>query len=1260
MIGISAKRIAVMILAPVVCLFADWVLSTWSRTGQITRGLSLILLIVSWIVFLAVEAVLFWPIARQKRSVPLAQIVGGILLPLALPVLCLSSFFIFFPVLLAPAPFFELDLSQLPPWLFLVIVIFLMELALFAIVVMVKLADRNQRMAFQAWRIGKSIDWIAFFLRVVIWACALLGAADFVFMLPGLLTSPNSNGGSITADTGFLPFLVPVAVLAGGLHWLRTRPQPISHLRRILVAGFFAALAVGLFLSPVKLPSLAQLVILFALALDAGCVLSAPWKATLVGLGFGSLAAVLLAGPMQTLVYSWVRPGYEHAADGSPFLTNLLIAGIAGACFLAASGPLSVVWSRPPGWRGKLGLGMLSGWAAAMVLFGTIGGPAAGIISNAGLYSFALSRIGFGPAEWLFKLAAAINNAFPLIVGVFLLTSLGGLILGGLTGLLTPARPFRGEERGITFQPMPFFLTVFLLLAVIGGVEFPVLQTLAISLQHVFDVIGSHPAWHPDWMVAAVLGTTWLVMVLVQVGILADIQKWETGKGGFFKREIAGGSFLCGLIGLIFPAATLLQTASTVEPFFMMALLLTGVLGFETLSISWRLWRGAGEEILPSTDWAGRFSSAAAGGTGSAVIGHLFTAIALSMVLIAIVLIGPMAEYTKPAPGLSQLHILDSVFWVNAVSFNAALILGAAAGMLFSLAFTWGDWLCRILQWMGESLKGLIHPAKDLQSAARGILLPLAIGLAAAWIVVQLMITAPLVLALVVVLISFWTIRSGLVERLPRWDWALAFGIVFLGVVTVSLRGASQVDWKNAIGLQAFLVFMFGPALAVTSRAVLLGVQTPRLNIARMGLFLGMAGLSAIISGSGQGLPSGKGGLARFDGTQWNTFSGETNFLAGTLNFSLFQDSAGALWLGSGTGILASQSHGAFRQFEVTSDPFSQNMTAAERLAVLQGRMEFLEDRGGRLWAAVGNNLGVFDAAYADSNFNLLIPERSATRERLELPGSVLSMVVDRKGYLWAALSKGGVLRLDAHREAADSDWAFFSASGGVLPSDDIHALYADRAGNIWIGTRNGLVRFDGQNWTNVPFPGSEETFIAYTFAEGADGRLWAGSREGAVVWDGHSWMLADQGWPGRIGISFLFADSRGGIWASNALVGYRYDGTRWEEILPGRSIRAMDEDPEGVFWVGTSQGVIRYDLDGGKTETFNSENSALPADSVQDVLVDRSGTVWVSTFVVQTPNSYSVPAVVLAAMAFVCLFLFAWWRSYPKRLSDAPEKPNS
>ncbi|MCK4888482.1 MAG: hypothetical protein KAS97_01045, partial [Candidatus Aminicenantes bacterium] len=64
------------------------------------------------------------------------------------------------------------------------------------------------------------------------------------------------------------------------------------------------------------------------------------------------------------------------------------------------------------------------------------------------------------------------------------------------------------------------------------------------------------------------------------------------------------------------------------------------------------------------------------------------------------------------------------------------------------------------------------------------------------------------------------------------------------------------------------------------------------------------------------------------------------------------------------------------------------------------------------------------------------------------------------------------------------------------LPSDSINDIIQDKSGYIWIGTFNGLVRFDGINF--ITFSKYEEhgfeSNSATTLLEGPGGNLWIGT----------------------------------------------------------------------------------------------------------------------------------------------------------------------
>jgi len=62
---------------------------------------------------------------------------------------------------------------------------------------------------------------------------------------------------------------------------------------------------------------------------------------------------------------------------------------------------------------------------------------------------------------------------------------------------------------------------------------------------------------------------------------------------------------------------------------------------------------------------------------------------------------------------------------------------------------------------------------------------------------------------------------------------------------------------------------------------------------------------------------------------------------------------------------------------------------------------------------------------------------------------------------------------------------------------------------------------------------------------------------------------------------------------------------------LPSIDVYAMLEDAEGFLWVGTSDGVSRYD--GGSFVNFTTENG-LADNLVRSILEDRRGNLWFGT----------------------------------------------
>jgi ligand-binding sensor domain-containing protein/signal transduction histidine kinase len=143
------------------------------------------------------------------------------------------------------------------------------------------------------------------------------------------------------------------------------------------------------------------------------------------------------------------------------------------------------------------------------------------------------------------------------------------------------------------------------------------------------------------------------------------------------------------------------------------------------------------------------------------------------------------------------------------------------------------------------------------------------------------------------------------------------------------------------------------------------------------------------------------------------------------------------------------------------------------------------------------------------------------------------------------------------------------------LPQDSVTSVVQTRDGYLWLGTYNGLVRFDGVRFKifdthNTPEFGDSRITSLF---EDADGTLWIGHETGDLT------------------------QLRAGKFSAVTL------GNNW----PGGAIWAMGTDVDGVFWLFSREGVL-FSLQGAKLAAPNIGS----VDNLPSFVKDKSGELWV------------------------------------------------
>jgi diguanylate cyclase (GGDEF)-like protein len=216
--------------------------------------------------------------------------------------------------------------------------------------------------------------------------------------------------------------------------------------------------------------------------------------------------------------------------------------------------------------------------------------------------------------------------------------------------------------------------------------------------------------------------------------------------------------------------------------------------------------------------------------------------------------------------------------------------------------------------------------------------------------------------------------------------------------------------------------------------------------------------------------------------------------------------------------------------------------------------------------------------------------QRGATRTG-ELPVTRTRWALKLAKVLRAAACLAGAALLVCPAHALDPDkaitqyvqTAWNSASG--LPENSVHAIAQTSDGYLWLGTEEGLTRFDGVRFVTYTFhnsPGLASDYIGVLAAD-QDGSLWAGTDSGLT-------HVRNAG-PARVDMKFDTYSSSNG--------------------LSGNDVMALCQDRDGAIWVGTTQGLDR--IANGHVENWTSGHG-LPDPSVAALAVDSQGTLWVGT----------------------------------------------
>ncbi|MEO7933113.1 MAG: two-component regulator propeller domain-containing protein [Chthoniobacterales bacterium] len=365
-------------------------------------------------------------------------------------------------------------------------------------------------------------------------------------------------------------------------------------------------------------------------------------------------------------------------------------------------------------------------------------------------------------------------------------------------------------------------------------------------------------------------------------------------------------------------------------------------------------------------------------------------------------------------------------------------------------------------------------------------------------------------------------------------------------------------------------------------------------------------------------------GLARFDGATFALFNKKNTPVLTSSRFdAVFASRENDLWAGFGRGGVARLRGGNFEvilperqdaepRTSVTSfvqDPmgavwFSQ--TPANRvdrwrdgsLTAFTDQLEFKAAFELRLQGSIAGQV------WFSNNLRCGTLEGEKVRTVDPEGGQAIWLTPSRNGGMWAVRGQQLLRYHDDGSKEVVADLPWSEGASIVL------ALYEDKVGNLWIGTRiAGLIRFRDRQFVRVPTSHS----AVRTIAEDHEGNLWVGTGGGGLDRLRQTCFRLHQTTHGLLRNDIVSLDEDG-------------EGRLWIAEIDGSVVRSVDSGnrrfvaaPKGVLsgvlavqatkgdlWFATYGDLFRWTGNDFKREKFETPSTGL--------LMDREGILWVAT----------------------------------------------
>lgn len=287
--------------------------------------------------------------------------------------------------------------------------------------------------------------------------------------------------------------------------------------------------------------------------------------------------------------------------------------------------------------------------------------------------------------------------------------------------------------------------------------------------------------------------------------------------------------------------------------------------------------------------------------------------------------------------------------------------------------------------------------------------------------------------------------------------------------------------------------------------------------------------------------------------------------------YTVHTSGSGAVWLGY---------EDAFSSYDPSTGEYVHYTPQSASLPEIGDVNSFTETSDGTIWAATTKG-GVIKINPVRHKLEAIVPPRIAHNDA-SLKSNVIEVLADSSDRIWIVNYQAGITVYNT-RDRSLREFRHDPTDPKSLSSDTVYDVFEDESQRLWIGTSEGLNLY------------SEES-----------ASFWRYNRQNTGLPDDRIFSVF-QSREGQYWIGTFF-----GIAAGSETLFPKFDTL---DGLSSDSINAFTETSNGILWVGTDNGLNRYSKDDDSFDWIDEYSDPGISSSAVMSLLGEKDVLWVGTF---------------------------------------------